>query len=107
MQLRTESMDGIYLHDLDPGAILDVETKSRHYKIEYVGGDEILISGHPALCPAPVSAELRGSLQSTGEVTAGYVGRGLRFAFRRLSDDLPVVTSAVQDIHQEQRHRHN
>jgi hypothetical protein len=101
MQAITESLEGVYLHSLDPGSILDVETKSRHYKIEYVGGDEILISGHPSLCPAPVSAELRGSLESTGEVKAGYVGRGLRLAFRRLSDDLPVVTSPVQDIHQE------
>ncbi len=101
MQTMTESLNGVYLHSLDPGSILDVETKSRHYTIEYVGGDEILISGHPSLCPSPVSAELRGSLESTGEVKRGYVGRGLRLAFRRLTDDLPVVTSPVQDIHRQ------
>ena len=99
MQASTESIDGVYLNSLDPGEILDIETKSRHYKIEYVGGDEVLISGHPSLCPSPVSAQLRGSLESSGEVKRGYVGRGLRLAFRRLGDDLPVVTSAVQDIH--------
>jgi len=109
MQTVIESMEGFYLRNLDPGSILDVETQSRHYKIEYVGGvggNEIRISGHPSLCPAPVSAELRGSLKSSGEVQAGYLGRGMRFAFRRLNDEYPVITSAVQDIHQEPD-RHN
>jgi len=98
MQTVVESTDGFYLCTLAPGAVLDVETQSRHYKIQYVGGVEILISGHPRLCPAPVAAELRGSLRSSGEVQAGFVGRGLRFAFRRLTDEFPVVTSVVQDI---------
>jgi hypothetical protein len=103
MRATLDATEGIYLRNLDPGAILDVETKSRHYKIEYVGGDEVLISGHPSLCPAPVSAQLRGSLKSSGEVQPGFLGMGLRLAFRRLNDDLPVITSAVQDIHQEVR----
>jgi hypothetical protein len=29
------------------------------------------------------------------------VGRGMRFAFRRRNDEYPVITSVVQDIHQE------
>jgi hypothetical protein len=101
MDAVTNSRDGIYLRSLDPGSILDVETQGRHYKIEYVGGNEILISGHPCLCPEPVCAELRGSVKSSGEVKAGFLGRGLRLAFRRLTDDLPVVTSTIRDIHQE------
>ena len=101
MQNTRGSLEGIYLNNLDSGSTLDVETKSRHYRIEYVGGDEILISGHPWLCPTPVLAELRGSLRSSGEVQAGFVGRGLRLSFRRLTDARPVVTSEILDIHQE------
>jgi hypothetical protein len=103
MQETTQSLslEGIQLNCLDPGSILDVETKSRHYRIEYVGGDEILIAGHPRLCPAPVPAELCGSLRRSGEVQAGFVGLGLRLSFRRLTDDYPVFTSEIQNIHQE------
>jgi hypothetical protein len=101
MTAVSESVEGVYLHDLDPGSVLDVETKSRRYKIKYVGGDEILISGHPSLCPSPVSAKVLGSLESTGEIQFGFLGRGMRLAFRRLTDDLPVITSAIRDIHQE------
>jgi len=84
--MQAITMEGIYLRDLASGSILDVETKSRHYRIVYVGGDEILISGHPRLCPEPVSAELRGSLRGSGEVQAGFIGRGLRLALWRLTD---------------------
>ena len=103
MTAVSESVEGVYLHNLDPGSVLDVETKSRHYKIKYIGGDEIQISGHPSLCPSPVSAEFHGSLKSSGEVQCGFLGRGMRLAFRRLTDDLPVVTSTIRDIHQEHR----
>ena len=103
MTAVSESVEGVYLHDLDPGAVLEVETESRRYKITYVGGDDILISCHPSLFPSPVSAKFLGSLTSSGEIQFGFLGRGMRLAFRRLSDDLPVITSAIRDIHQEHR----
>ena len=34
-------------HSLAPGSRIDVETKSRHYQIECLGGNAIRISGHP------------------------------------------------------------
>jgi len=97
MLATTESIEGIFLHDLARGSVIDVETKSHHYRIEYLGGDEIRISGHPSLCPTPVPAQLRGSVGPAGTLQAGYVGRGLRLAFRRRDDDL-VVTSAINDV---------
>ena len=103
MTAVSESVEGVYLHDLDPGSVLDVETESRRYKITYVGGDEILISGHPSLCSSPVSAKFLGSLKSSGEIQFGFLGRGMRLAFRRLTDDLPVITSTTRDIRQEPR----
>jgi hypothetical protein len=99
----TELMGGIYLHDLERGSVIDVETRSHHYRIEYLGGDEIRISGHPSLCPAPVPAHLRGSLGPSGTLEAGYVGRGMRLAFRRENDEFGVVTSPIADVWQEER----
>jgi len=70
MTAVSESVEGVYLHDLDPGSVLDVETKSRRYKIKYLGGGDILISGHSSLCPSPVSAKFLGSLKSSGEISS-------------------------------------
>ena len=46
-------LDGVYLRTLDTGSTIDVETTSRRYRIEYLEGDRIRISGHPRWCPAP------------------------------------------------------
>ena len=100
MEALTESVTGIYLRNLELGSVLAVETKSRHYTIRYVGGDRVLISGHPTLCPQPVSAELCGSIRG-GQLEAGFVGEGLCLTFRRLTDEFPVITSAIQTVHQE------
>jgi hypothetical protein len=97
----TEPMGGIYLHDLHQGSVLDVDTQGHHYRIEYLGGDDIRISGHPSLCPTPVPAHLRGSLGPGGTLQAGYVGRGLRLAFRRQNDELGVITSPITDVREE------
>jgi len=93
----TDLVDGVYLYNLHPGSILDVETRSRHYRVEYMGGDEIRISGHPDYCPYPVRAELLGSLGSNG-VVHGFLGRGMRLEYCRLSDGLPVITSVINNI---------
>jgi hypothetical protein len=49
-------------NNLVRGSLIDVETKSRHYMIECLGGSAIRISGHPEYCPEPVPARLHGSL---------------------------------------------
>jgi len=97
----TESTGGIYLHELHRGSVIDVETQSHHYRIEYLGGDDIRISGHPSLCPSPVPAHLRGSLGPGGTLQEGYVGRGLRLSFQRENDELGVVTSPITDVWEE------
>lgn len=48
------------------GSLVDVETKSRHYHIEFLGGNAIRISGHPEYCPHPESAQLQGSIDEEG-----------------------------------------
>ena len=63
-----DPVKGVYLKNLEQGSVIDVKTKSRHYRIEYMGGDEVLVSGHPDICSTPVPAHLRGSLGRGGMV---------------------------------------
>lgn len=86
---------------LIPGSLLDVETKSRHYHIECLGGNAIRISGHPEYCPEPVPAQLQGSIDKQGELELGLVGRGMKLMFY-LNGERPVTTSRVVSVHLDQ-----
>lgn len=79
--------------NLTTGSIIDVETKSRHYRIECLGGSAVHISGHPELCPEPVPACLHGSVDKEGALEYGVIGRGMRLRF--LLDHRPVTTTRV------------
>ncbi len=83
------------------GSLIDVETKSRHYKIECLGGYAIRISGHPEYCPDPVTAQLQGSVTKEGALEPGLIGRGMRLIFL-LDEHHPVTTSRVLHVHVDQ-----
>jgi hypothetical protein len=83
------------------GSLIDVETKSRHYRIECLGGNAIRISGHPEYCPDPVPAQLHGSVNKEGELELGLIGRGMRLMVF-LNDRRPVTTSRVLHVHVDQ-----
>jgi hypothetical protein len=85
-------------NNLVRGSLIDVETKSRHYMIECLGGSAIRISGHPEYCPEPVTARLHGSLNREGELELGLIGRGMRLKFF-LNESLPITTSRVLHVH--------
>jgi len=85
-------------HNLVRGSLIDVETKSRHYRIECLGGNAIRISGHPEYCPDPVPAQLQGSVNKEGELELGLIGRGMRLKFF-LNESLPITTSRVLHVH--------
>lgn len=89
------------------GSVIDVETKSRHYRIECLGGTAIIISGHPEYCPVPVSARLHGSVDKQGAVEFGVIGRGMRLQFL-LDERHPVTTTRVVRLRVDQpRPAHN
>jgi hypothetical protein len=88
----------LILDSLAPGSILDVETKSRHYRIECLGGNSVRISGHPELCPNPTPAFLQGALDHEGMLDAGTIGLGKRLMFI-LNDKRPVTTSKILKVH--------
>jgi len=83
------------------GSVIDVETKSRHYRIECLGGNAIRISGHPEYCPDPVPAHLHGAIDEEGILELGLIGRGMRLMFL-LNTHRPVTTSRVLRVHVDQ-----
>lgn len=97
MTETTEPLQGVYVSSLDTGSTIDLETKSRHYRIEYLEGDRIRISGHPRWCPTPVLARLHGS-RVGGEFEEGYIACGMHLVFERLDNHVPVTTSEITDI---------
>ena len=84
--------------NLTPGSRVEVETKSRHYRIECLGGNRIRISGHPQICPEPVPALLEGSITHDGSIESGLIECGMPMAFL-LGNAQPVRTSRVIGMH--------
>ena len=80
--------------NLASGSVIDVETKSRHYRIECLGGNAIHISGHPEYCPEPVLARLQGSVDKQGTLESSVIGRGMYLKFV-LDNRRPVTTTRV------------
>lgn len=78
--------------NLVPGSLIDVETKSRHYRIEYLGGNSIRVMGHPEFCPRPVIACLKGSLDLDGTLASGSIVCGMRLLF--LVDEKHAITTS-------------
>jgi hypothetical protein len=82
---------------LEPGSVIDIETTSRHYRIECLGGNAIRISGHPQFCPTPVVAQLEGSVTSEGTLDKGMIERGMRLVFL-IANHCPMTTSKVLNV---------
>jgi hypothetical protein len=98
MTASADVQDGVDLKTLSPGSVIDVETKSRHYLIECLGGNAMRISGHPQYCPAPVLAELQGSIDVAGTVETGCIRTGKHMAFL-LDEHVPMTTSKILSVH--------
>ena len=92
---------GVDLKSLRAGSLIDVETNSRRYRIEFLGGNSIRISGHPDYCPDPELAQLQGSLDNEGVVEMDLIEPGMRLIFV-LNNSHPVTTSRVLSVHVDQ-----
>ena len=101
MTTTSEVPAGVDIKNLMPGSLIDVETKSRHYQIECLGGNSIRVSGHPDYCPRPTPAELQGSIDNLGELEWGFIEPGMKLMFF-LNGDRPVKTSRIISVHVDQ-----
>jgi hypothetical protein len=96
---QSEIEGGVGLDQLPLGAILDVQTANNLYRIENRGDGEVLISGHPEICPTPVLVNFHGSTWGTPMLKVRFIGREMRMEFFHPLKGI-VRTSRVRDIHE-------
>src|SRR5271169_5043057 len=93
------SEDGIYLDDLADGAEIELQTKHHHYKLVKSAHTQARISGHPKICPEPVTVEIEGSSRSgLAGFKPGFIGRGMHLTFEHPTYRT-VITSRILEIH--------
>jgi hypothetical protein len=85
------------IDQLAAGTLIEVETKSRTYHLECLGGKSVKISGHPDYCPTPTPAQVQGSVSKTGGLEYGRIEKGSRLMFF-LNGNQPVTTSGILHV---------
>jgi hypothetical protein len=96
--VQSEIEGGVFLHDLPPSTVLEIQTVNHCYKAVLLGGSEALLSGHPEFCPNPVQVAIAGSSWGGSMLKLRYVGRGMHLEFRHPEYAAPIVTSPIQEI---------
>ena len=93
----SEIEGGVSLDELPVGAVLDVQTANTLYRVENRGDGEVLISGHPEICPLPIKVVFYGSTWGTPLLKLRFIGRDMRMEFFHPEKGI-VRTSRVRDI---------
>jgi hypothetical protein len=94
---QSEMDGGVGLDELPIGAVLDVQTANNMYQIENRGDGEVMISGHPEICPEPVLVSFHGSTWGTPMLKVRFIGREMHMEFHHPEKGI-VRTSRVRDI---------
>jgi hypothetical protein len=92
--------EGIYLHDLADGAVVEIETQHHHCRLVKGTATRARISGHPTICPEPVEVEIEGSFGSRPRLmpNPGFIGRGMYLVFKHPRFN-QATTSRIREIH--------
>jgi hypothetical protein len=96
--IQSEIEGGVFLHDLPPSTVLEIQTMHHCYRAVLLGGSDVLISGHPEFCPEPVLVAIAGSTWGGSMLKLQFVGRGMHLEFHHPEYPTPIITSAIQDI---------
>jgi hypothetical protein len=96
--VQSEVEGGVFLHDLPPSTILEIQTLNHCYTAVLLGGSDALLSGHPQFCPSPVQVAIAGSSWGGSMLKLRYVGRGMHLEFRHPEYATPIITSPIQEI---------
>ena len=94
---QSEIEGGVSLDELPVGAVLDVQTANTVYRIENRGDGEVMISGHPEICPTPMLVNFHGSTWGTPMLKVRFIGRDMRMEFFHPLKGI-VRTSRVREI---------
>ncbi len=96
--VQSEIEGGVFLKDLPPETVLQIQTEHHLYTAVLMDDDSALISGHPEYCPQPVLVAIAGSTWGGSMLKRRFVGRGMRLEFSHPQYSTPIVTSSIQDI---------
>lgn len=96
--IQSEVEGGVFLKDLPPDTVLEIQTQHHCYKAVLLGGSDALISGHPEFCPRPVQVAIAGSTWGGSMLKLQFVGRGMHLEFHHPEYLTPIVTSPIQAI---------
>jgi hypothetical protein len=96
--IQSEIEGGVFLDDLPPSTVLEIQTMHHRYTVVLLGGSEAMLSGHPEFCPEPVQVAIAGSTWGGSMLKLQYVGRGMHLEFRHPQYSTPIVTSPIQEI---------
>ena len=75
--VQSEVEGGVYLRNLSPGAVLEIETVDWICTLTYCGENEAWVSGHPEFCPEPVRVFVAGSTWGGSMLKQYFIGRGM------------------------------
>ena len=75
--VQSEVEGGVYLRNLSPGTVLEIETVDWICTLTYCGENEAWVSGHPEFCPEPVRVFVAGSTWGGSMLKQYFIGRGM------------------------------
>ena len=96
--VQSEIEGGVFLPDLPPATVLQIETQHHCYTAVLLDNGSVLISGHPEFCPEPIAVAISGSTWGGSMLKRSFVGRGMRLEFSHPGYRTPIGTSSIQDI---------
>jgi hypothetical protein len=102
--VQSEIEGGVFLSDLQPRTILQIQTQHHCYTAVFLGDNQALIWGHPKFCPRPVPVSIAGSTWGGTMIKSRFVGRGMRLEFHHPAYSTPIVTSPIQAINERRSH---
>jgi hypothetical protein len=102
--IQSEIEGGVFLADLPPASVLEIQTQHHDYRAVTMSENSVLISGHPEYCPEPVLVAIVGSTWGGSMLKPGFVGRGMRLEFSHPEYRTPITTSRIKEIRECPRH---
>ena len=96
--VQSEIEGGVFLNDLPPTTVLEIQTQHHCYVVVLLSDNKALISGHPQFCPEPTQVAIAGSTWGGSMLKRRFVGRGMHLEFCHPQYPTPIVTSPIQEI---------
>jgi hypothetical protein len=98
--VQSEIEGGVFLSNLKPRTVLQIQTCHHCYTAVLVRDNMVLLWGHPEICPRPVAVSISGSTWGGTMLKTRFLGRGMRLEFHHPAYRTPIVTSPIREIYE-------